>query len=89
MMLSKVFLIKDDGVLFFDGAGVYEPTRSEGLTIWNRNDVNPWVGVQVNSVEHARKVAFVVYTDDELQEMTDEYADYMQDVDFYRHGGWN
>jgi hypothetical protein len=29
-----------------------------------------------------------VYTDAELQEMTEELSDYMQDQDFNRRGGW-
>jgi len=76
------------GVLFYDQPGVYEPTVGENMVVWNRNDDDPFVGVQVNSPEHARKIAAIVYTDDELEEINAEYADYMQDCDFNRRGGW-
>lgn len=46
-------------VVYFDQAGVYEPTVHQWQITWQRNDVDPLVGIFIGSVEVAQQMGTV------------------------------
>lgn len=63
--------------LLFDGEGIYVPEVGEAVTLWRRDKTgNPWVGVEVPSVDNARTFANVfVLGDGELVDYFTAYAE--------------
>lgn len=92
-----------NSTLLWTGPGIYEPLPILDQTEWWRNDDGqPFVGVQVDSIENARKFAAVkefmlplaLTMDGQIQRMIDvgqiltELEDDMADRQFWSKGQW-